>query len=71
MVENYLLANEDAELIVVLGACLHDIGVSIHRDSHKEYSIQFAYIKLRKLLKDIYEEPEIAIITSEVLHPVT
>lgn len=70
VVENYDLTNEDAELIVVLAACLHDIGISVHRDSHEGYSIQLAYLKLRELLKDIYNEPEITIITSEVLHAI-
>ncbi len=70
VVENYALTNGDAELIVVLASCLHDIGISVHRDSHEEYSIQLAYLKLRELLKDIYEEPEITIITSEILHAI-
>lgn len=70
VVKDHGLAVEDAELIVVLAACLHDIGISVHRAHHERYSLFLAYPKARELLKDIYEEPELTIITAEVLHAI-
>ncbi|EFK09616.1 HD domain protein [delta proteobacterium NaphS2] len=70
VVKNHLLARDDAEVIVVLAACLHDIGIAVHRAHHERYSLFLAYPKARELLKDIYEEPELTIITSEVLHAI-
>ena len=40
---NYQLTKEDAEVIVVLAACLHDLGVAIHRDNHEQYSLCLLY----------------------------
>jgi metal-dependent HD superfamily phosphatase/phosphodiesterase len=67
---NYELAKEDAEVIVVLAACLHDLGIAIHRDNHEQYSLNIAYPKLRELLADVYQEPERTIITAETLHAI-
>jgi len=68
VVSNYGLENADAELTVVLAACLHDIGIAIHRHDHERHSITLAYPKARQLLAPLYAEPTITIITSEVLH---
>lgn len=35
---NYGLDYEDAEIIVLLGVALHDIGMSVHRHEHELYS---------------------------------
>ncbi len=70
VVTNYQLAAEDAELIVVLGACLHDLGIAVHRDEHEVYSLILAYPKARQLLAGIYEEPALTAMVAEVLHAV-
>ena len=70
VVKNYGMLAEDSEIIVVLAACLHDIGISIHRDGHEKYSLLIAYPKVRELLNGLYEEPELTIITSETLHAI-
>jgi hypothetical protein len=70
VVKDYHLTPEDAEVIVVLAACLHDVGIAVHRHDHERYSLVFAYPKARELLTGIYSEPEITIITSEVLHAI-
>lgn len=67
-VRDYGLSYEDAEVILFLGACLHDIGHSVHRDNHTQYSVFFAAPLLRTLLADIYTEEEVHIISAEVLH---
>ncbi len=70
VVKDHGMETDDAEVIVVLAACLHDIGISAHRNDHERYSIFLAYPKSRELLKDIYEEPELTIMASEVMHAI-
>ena len=70
VVTNHGLTNEDAEVVVVLAACLHDVGMSIHRDHHENYSLIIGYPKARTLLSDLYEEPQLTTMVSEVLHAV-
>ena len=53
---------------MALAAALHDIGMSIHRSGHEQYSLILAAPKVRQLLADVYEEPERTIMTSEILH---
>ena len=70
IVSNYGLTNEDAELVVVLAAALHDIGIAVHREDHERHSLVLGYPKARQLLAGLYQEPELTIITSEVLHAI-
>ncbi|HHX66024.1 MAG TPA: HD domain-containing protein [Chloroflexi bacterium] len=60
----------DAEVIVVLAAALHDIGIAVHRDGHEEHSLVLAYPKARQLLEGIYDEPALTIMVAETLHAV-
>jgi metal-dependent HD superfamily phosphatase/phosphodiesterase len=70
VVKDYGLTYEDAEVIVVLAACLHDVGMSVHREDHERYSLTLAAPKARELLTGIYEEPARTVMVSEVLHAV-
>ena len=70
VVTHHQLTHEDAELIVVLAACLHDSGISIHRDHHERYSLFIAFCKVRELLEGIYDEPDLTIMVSETLHAI-
>ena len=70
VVKNHGMSVEDAELIVVLAACLHDTGISIHRDHHERYSLFISFRKARELLEGIYEEPDLTTIVSETLHAI-
>ncbi len=70
VVTHHGLTGEDAELIVVLAACLHDTGISIHRDHHESYSLFIAFRKARELLEGIYDEPDLTTMISETLHAV-
>jgi metal-dependent HD superfamily phosphatase/phosphodiesterase len=70
IVLNHGLTPEDAEVVVFLGACLHDLGISIHRDDHETYSLFLAYPKARQLLTGIYDEPALTIVVAETLHAV-
>jgi len=67
-VQDYGLSYEDAEVILFLGAFLHDIGHSVHRDNHTQYSVFFAAPLLGRLLADIYPQEKLTVVTSEVLH---
>ena len=70
VVTHHGLTTDDAELIVVLAACLHDTGISVHRDHHERYSLFIAFRKARELLEGIYDEPNLTTIVSETLHAV-
>ena len=70
VVTHYSLAVEDAEVIVVLAACLHDLGIAVHRDEHENYSLILGYPKARQLLSALYEEPVLTAVVAEVLHAV-
>jgi uncharacterized protein len=70
VVANYALAPEDAEVVVVLASCLHDLGITVHRDEHESYSLILAYPKARQLLTGVYDEPAVTILVAEVLHAI-
>ena len=70
VVKDHGLTSEDAELIVVLAACLHDTGISVNRDHHERYSLFIAFRKARELLEGIYDEPDLTTMVSETLHAV-
>jgi hypothetical protein len=71
MVQDYGMEREDAEIVVVLGALTHCIGMAVHREGHEDFSLFLAEPKLRELLAGLYEEPELTVITSEVLQAIT
>src|SRR6266700_1892351 len=71
LVRDYAMADDDAEMVVVLGALLHCIGMAVHREGHEDFSLFLAEPKMRELLDGIYEEPELTVITSEVLQTIT
>lgn len=70
VVAHHGLTREDAEVVVVLAACLHDVGIAVHRENHEWHSLVFAYPKARQLLSDDYADPELTIIVAEVLHAI-
>jgi metal-dependent HD superfamily phosphatase/phosphodiesterase len=71
LVRDYGLESDDAEVAVLLGALLHCVGMAIHRDGHEDFSLFLAEPKVRELLEGIYEEPEVTVMTAEVLHQIT
>ncbi len=70
IVTNHNLTIEDAEVVVVLGSLLHDIGMSIHRIDHEQYSLLIARSKVKELLEGIYDVPTKTILVSEILHAI-
>jgi uncharacterized protein len=70
VVANYGMEVEDAEVVVVLAALLHDVGMSVHRKDHEEFSLFVAQPKVRALLEGIYDHGTATILRSEVLHAI-
>jgi metal-dependent HD superfamily phosphatase/phosphodiesterase len=70
IVTNYNMENEDAEVVVVLGSILHDLGMIVNRYNHEQYSAVLAIDVLEDILTPTYNIEERAIITSEVLHAI-
>ena len=71
VVRDYGMRNEDAEVVVVLAALTHCIGMSVHRRGHEDWSLFLAEPKLRELLQGIYDEPDLTVVVSEVLQAIT
>jgi len=69
-VMNGICDYEDARLIVLLGAYLHDVGNAIHRIDHEKTGAFLASNLLDRILLDLYDDdPGLAYrIKSEVLH---
>ena len=71
VVRDYGMSRDDAEVVVVLGALLHCVGMSIHREGHEDWSLFLAEPKLRELLDELYDEPELTVLSVEVLGAIT
>lgn len=69
VVKEYELTDAHAELIVVLAALFHDLGMTINRKGHEEYSLIVATRLLADLL-DYLPVRERVIVTGEVLHAI-
>jgi len=67
VVRDYGYTRDDAEVIVVLTALTHCVGMSVHRQGHEDFSLFLAEPKLRELLEGIYDEPDLTVVVSEVL----
>lgn len=69
IVEDFGLTNDHAELVVVLASLMHDLGMSIHRNGHEEFSLILANNLLRENLTSLPEK-ERTIVISETLHAI-
>jgi hypothetical protein len=69
-IKKYKLDYNDAEVILFLAGCLHDVGISIHRHDHATNSMYIAMQMLDGILKGVYPEEEKAIVKSEILHSI-
>jgi uncharacterized protein len=70
MVSDHGMSARDAEVVVAGGAILHDVGMSIHRADHEEYSLFLAEGALDRLLADSYGQPARTVVASEILHTI-
>jgi uncharacterized protein len=69
-VSQHALTNDDAEVIVVLAALLHDSGMSIQRPDHELYSLFVAQPKLLEILRDVYPPRARRVVVSEALNAI-
>ncbi len=70
IVRDHKMTNQDAEVVVVLAALLHDLGMSIHRIDHEQYSLFIAQPKIDQLLNGLYAAAARTIVRSETLHAI-
>src|SRR5213592_4482140 len=70
LVRDYGYENDDSEVVVLLAALTHCVGMSVHREGHEDFSLFLAEPKLTQLLEGIYEEPDLTVVVSEVLQAI-
>jgi len=70
IVHDYGMTNDDAEVVVVLGSLLHDLGMSIQRPDHEQFSLFVAQPIIDRLLDGLYETGPRTIVRSETLHAI-
>jgi metal-dependent HD superfamily phosphatase/phosphodiesterase len=66
---DYGLANDHAELVILLASLFHDLGMSINREGHEEFSLFLTNNILHRIL-DFLPVDERTIVTSEALHAI-
>jgi metal-dependent HD superfamily phosphatase/phosphodiesterase len=67
--KDYKLSSDYSELVVVLGCLFHDVGMTISRPHHEEYSLFLTNNLLREILSFLPVQ-ERTIVISEVLHTI-
>ena len=67
--QNYGLSIDHAELIVLLASLFHDLGMSISREGHEEFSLILANSIMHRIL-DFLPIDERTIVISETLHAI-
>jgi uncharacterized protein len=70
IVGDHGLTIQDAEVVVVLASLTHDLGISIHRVDHEQYSLFIAQAKIREWLQGLYDTRAATIVRSEALHAI-
>lgn len=69
IVRDFALTADHAETVVFLGCVMHDLGMSIHRDGHEEFSLFLSNRLLHEILSFLPTEEKV-VVTSEVLHAI-
>jgi uncharacterized protein len=69
MEKRHKLGFDYAQAVVVLASLFHDLGMSIHRENHEEYSLFLANDLLRDLLSFLPVRERV-ILKSDVLHAI-
>ncbi len=66
----YGFTQQEVEVVVVLASLFHDVGMSIHRIDHEQYSLFVAQPVIKKLLEGLYSVAAATILRSETLHAI-
>jgi uncharacterized protein len=69
VVTDFGLTNDHAETIIFLACIMHDLGISIHRQGHEEFSLFIARDLMKEILSFLPIEERMVII-SEVSHAI-
>ena len=69
IVKDFELTYNHGELVILLASLLHDLGMSINREGHEEFSLFLANNYLEKVLDFLPIEEKI-IVCSETLHAI-
>jgi len=71
IIKDHRLEQEDAEVVVILASLLHDIGMTIKRKDHEDFSVSLSPKFLDRYLPQIYDNQETrTIIQAEILHAI-
>ncbi len=70
IVKDHQMTDDDAEVVLLLAVCLHDLGHIVHRHEHERFSIGLATTLMPELLEGMYDPREQAIVMAEVLHAI-
>lgn len=68
-VDDFGLTNDHAEVVIFLACIMHDLGMSIHREGHEEFSL-FITRDLLKNILSFFPDEERVVVTSEILHAI-
>jgi len=69
IVTDFKMTQDHAEVVVLLASLFHDLGMSVHRKGHEEFSVVLSDRLLHEILAFLPTE-ERTIIISEVLHAI-
>jgi metal-dependent HD superfamily phosphatase/phosphodiesterase len=67
--KNFELSYKYAELVILLASLLHDLGMSVNREGHEEFSL-FLTDRVLESIIDFLPEEEKVIVKSEALHAI-
>lgn len=67
--KDFKLTNDHSEVVILLASIMHDLGMTISREGHEEFSLIISNNLLREML-DFLPIDERAVVTSEVLHAI-
>jgi metal-dependent HD superfamily phosphatase/phosphodiesterase len=70
LVTDYGLTQKEAEVVVTLGCLLHDVGMSVHRNGHEEFSLFLSDRKAHQLLEGLYDTVTTTAVVSEALQTI-
>lgn len=69
IVSDFGLAYDHAEVVIFLASIMHDLGMSIHRSNHEQFSLFIARDFLNEILNFLPDEERV-VVTSETLHAI-
>ncbi len=69
VVSDFGLTNNHAEVVIFLACIMHDLGISIHRQGHEEFSLFIARDMMKDILSFLPVEEKM-VVMSETLHAI-